>query len=188
MGTLLKTRQLAEYLGVTPTTVRRNAAKGEIPHLRIHGHLRFDNQEIDRWLLTKSRGTKAQILVVDDDPIIGQLFTKILAPNKELRVMVASSGKEAIGMFSNQTFDMVFLDLTMPEMDGAEVLKNLREISPGISATIITGYPESNLLVKVGQYSPFLTIFKPFTPSQIIDATKSIRARVASSVSSRAKD
>jgi excisionase family DNA binding protein len=181
---LLNTQQLADYLGVKPTTIRRKAAKGEIPHIRIQNRLRFDQQEIDKWLQDNSRGLKTQILVVDDDPIIGQFFTKILEPYKEFQVTVASSGQEALAVFSSQRFDMLFLDLVMPGMDGVEVLKNLRQLSPQIPVAIITGYPDSNLLVKAGQYSPCLSIFKPFTPSQIIGAVKSIQASIAASVSS----
>jgi excisionase family DNA binding protein len=188
MLTLLNTQQLAEYLGITPVTIRRKAAKGEIPHIRIQNRLRFDRHAIDKWLLDNSRGMKTQILVVDDDPIIGQLFAKILAPYNEFQVTLASSGKEAIGIFSSQRFDMVFLDLVMPGMDGTEVMMHLRQISPEIPVVIITGYPDSNLLVKVGQYNPFLSIFKPFTPKQIIGAVKAIQTNIASSVSSTAVD
>jgi excisionase family DNA binding protein len=188
MLALLNTQQLAEYLGVKPTTIRRKAAKGEIPHIRIHNRLRFDRHAIDQWLQENSRGIKTQILLVDDDPVIEQLFTKILEPYQEFQVSVASSGEKALAVFSSQKFDMLFLDLVMPGMDGVEVLKRLRQLSPQIPVAIITGYPDSNLLVKAGQYSPCLSIFKPFTPSQIIGAVKSIQAGLTASASARVAD
>ena len=179
MQTLLSTQQLAEYLGITAVTIRRKAARGEIPHIRIHGRLRFDRQVIDRWLLDNSRGMRMQILVFDDDPTIGQLFSGILASYKEFQLTVVSSGKEAIAMFARQNFDMVFLDLAMPGMNGVEVLAQIRSISPDIPVAIITAYSDSSILVEAGQYSPCLSIFKPFSRSQIIGAVKSMQLVIA---------
>jgi excisionase family DNA binding protein len=185
---LFTVRELAEYLKMNPKMLQRKARIGEIPAFKLGRQFRFDKAQIETWLSHKAVARPLQILVVDDDPVIGQLFTKILAPYQEFQVTTASSGKEAIAIFPSQRFDMVFLDLVMPGMDGVEVMKHLREMSREIPVAIITGYPDSNLLVKVGQYSPYLTIFKPFLPSQIIGAVKSIRASIAASVSSQAVD
>ena len=66
------------------------------------------------------------ILVVDDEPSVADLVAIVLRHNGE-RVVTAHDGAEALRSARTQTFDVVVLDLMMPEMDGMEVCRALRE-------------------------------------------------------------
>ena len=171
-GTLLNSSQVADYIGLKPTTIRRKALKNAIPHIRIHGRLRFDKQEIDRWLLSNSRGRQAEILVVDDDPGIEQLFRFGLGPYNEFHVTAVSDGVTALGLIANQRFDIMFLDLVMPKISGVDVLGKIREEDKFVPVVIITGNPDSELLRQANEYQPLTIMIKPFTVQQIIQTVR----------------
>ena len=67
-------------------------------------------------------------------------------------------------------FDMVFLDLKMPVMDGAELFRQIKTIKPDLVVTIITGYPESDLMARALDHGPFGVMNKPFIEQDIVGA------------------
>ncbi len=69
-----------------------------------------------------------KILVVDDDIGMTDLLKILLAPASN-NIMVANSGKEGVSIVKKDPPDVVILDLMMPEMDGCEVCKSVREFS-----------------------------------------------------------
>jgi DNA-binding response OmpR family regulator len=69
--------------------------------------------------------SKSRILVVDDDPDVRALARSVLA-GAGYRVDCAGSGLDALEMLSEQDFDLVLLDINMPEMDGWETLRLIR--------------------------------------------------------------
>lgn len=84
---------------------------------------------------------KAKILIVDDEKIV------LIAYVKELKtagyeVLRAMTGKEAIEIAGKEKLDIVFTDLVMPEMNGIEVCKKIKEINPETMVVLISGYPE----------------------------------------------
>ena len=95
MDRLLSTKKVAEYLDITPPTVRRKALSGEIPSIKIGNRLRFDKQQIDRWLLENSTRRPVNILVIDDEPVIGELFEDSLK-RRDYQVTATLSGLEAL--------------------------------------------------------------------------------------------
>jgi excisionase family DNA binding protein len=178
MDKLLNSRQVAEYLNLESVTVRRKALKGEIPATRIGHHFRFDKKEIDMWLLQNRPGRLVHILVIDDEPTIGQLFADSLEKGN-WRVMVTSSSLEALELFGSKHFDLVFLDLVMPDLDGVEVFKRIREAGKNVPVVIITGYPDSDLMNKALGYGPLTVMKKPFTSDDILNTVRSFVERVA---------
>jgi excisionase family DNA binding protein len=166
MDKLLSSKEMGEYLNLKQVTVRRKAAKGEIPATMIGRRFRFDKKEIDSWLHQNRPGRLLHILVIDDEPVIGQLFTDSLEKGN-YQVTVTLSGLEAAELIANRHFDLIFLDLVMPELDGVEVFKRTREVDRYIPVVIITGYPDSDLMNRALEYGPFTVMKKPFTDSDI---------------------
>jgi len=66
------------------------------------------------------------VLVVDDSPMARKMLIKALPPGWDIAISQASSGVEALAAYRAGKVDVMFLDLTMPEMDGYEVLETLR--------------------------------------------------------------
>ena len=166
MDRLLSSKEIAEYLDLQPVTVRRKAAKGEIPAVRIGKRFRFDKGQVDRWLLQNKAGRRPHILVIDDDPVIGKLFTSSLEDSNN-EVTTTLSSLEALDLISKRHFDLIFLDLMMPELDGSEILRHIRQTNSNVPVVIITGYPDSNLMNRAMEYGHFAVIKKPFDSGQI---------------------
>jgi CheY-like chemotaxis protein len=69
---------------------------------------------------------------------------------------------------------LVFLDLKMPDMDGAELLKQLRSLKPILPVTVITGYPGSEMMERALQQGPIGVMEKPFDAPDIVTAVNSL--------------
>ena len=81
--------------------------------------------------------TKKAILAVDDDPKHLELLGIRLA-EAGYRLVVAQSGKEALKMIRIEKPGLVLLDILMPEMDGFETLKRIKDIDPDIPVAMVT--------------------------------------------------
>ncbi len=172
MDRLLSVKEVAEYLNVKPVTVRRRANSGEIPSIRIGNRIRFHKQQIDRWLLERSSRRPVHILVVDDEPMVGQLFKESLNEHG-YQVTTTLSSLEALELMGDKHFDLIFLDLLIPELDGAELFRRIRQMDKELPVAIITGYPDSDLMSKAMEHGPFMIIKKPFTGDDILNIVRS---------------
>ena len=65
---------------------------------------------------------------------------------------------------------MIFLDLRMPEMDGAELFHQIKAIKPKLPVAIITGYHDSDMMASALAQGPFVVMNKPFGASDIVTA------------------
>ena len=105
-------------------------------------------------------------LVVDDDNMIGYLLDSALS-SMGWKCVNASSGAEGIGKLRSQKFDLIFLDLMMPEMNGVEALGRILELEPNANVAIITGDQDSILLKQAMAMGSFQVLQKPFTMEQL---------------------
>lgn len=67
------------------------------------------------------------VLIVDDSPMARKMLIRAFPPEWDIRIEQASNGLEAIEAYRNGQVDVMFLDLTMPEVDGFQVLETLRK-------------------------------------------------------------
>ena len=81
------------------------------------------------------------ILVVDDDPTVLEVLSSQLS---EYQVNVASSGEAALEQVRRNGFDLVIADVRMPDMDGVELLDNIRKLRPEVVRFILTGYVDAH--------------------------------------------
>ena len=169
MAELMTLEEVAEYLRVTLRTVYRLLKRGNIPAAKVGRQWRFDKASINEWLNSRSVRGVANILVIDDDKSIRLIFKKI---GEELghKVTAVETASEGLDLVKQQDIDLVFLDLKMPGMDGAELFRRIKTIKPKLPVTIITGYPESDLMAKALAYGPFAIMNKPFSESDVIAA------------------
>lgn len=170
MSTLMTVQEIADYLRVNTKTVYRLLEKGKIPATRV-GHLwRFDKSSIDAWLRTYSNSSvTADILVIDDDDAVCALFKETL-DDAAYKVSIAQDALTGLEMVRGHDYDMVFLDLKLPGMDGAELFKQIRVIKPELPVTIITGYPDSEIMMNALASGPFGVMKKPFSTTDILTA------------------
>jgi len=113
--------------------------------------------------------SKGRILVVDDEDIVRTSCSRTLSPEGyELRL--AKNGVEGLKMASEERFDLVLTDLKMPDMDGIEVLRIIKEKWPETAVIIVTGYQTVDTAVKAIKLGAYDYIEKPFTPDALISA------------------
>jgi excisionase family DNA binding protein len=169
MAELMTLGEVAEYLRVTKTTVYRLLRQGKIPANKVGRQWRFDKTSIDEWLHQSTVKTIANILVVDDEETIRALFEETLGELGH-KVVAVGDGSEALALAKQTDFDLVFIDLKMPGIDGAEFIRQLKLIRPKTIVTIITGYPSSDIMWRALAQGPFGVMNKPFSDSDIVAA------------------
>ena len=98
----------------------------------------------------KFAAPNAKVLVVDDSPMNLSVIEGLLKPTK-VRITKAESGKKCLELLEGQSFDVVLLDHMMPEMDGLETVKHIREKSAELPVFALT----ANAQVEPGYYESF---------------------------------
>ena len=169
MTELMTLEEVATYLRVTKKTIYRLLRQRKITASKVGHQWRFDKAAIDEWLHQNPLEARGTILVVDDEETVRSLFKETL---EELghKVITTEDGSEGLDLVKKQDFDLVFLDLKMPGMDGAELFRQIKTIKPKLPVTIITGYPDSALMARALAHGPFGVMEKPFGEEDIIDA------------------
>lgn len=105
--------------------------------------------------------TPIRILVVDDEESIRRLAQKEIASARRL-VQTAGSAREAIEITGKQTFDVIVLDIRLPDGDGLELLAQFREAIPDIEVILITGHGDVDSAVEAMKTGAYDYITKPF--------------------------
>ncbi|GLB52649.1 sigma-54-dependent Fis family transcriptional regulator [Neptunitalea chrysea] len=109
----------------------------------------------------------AKILVIDDDVTFSSLLERFLVRYKH-KVAVCHSLKEAATIFKS-TFDIVFLDLRLPDGDGISFLEKIKEESPEVPVVIMTNYAEVASAVSAMKKGAFDYISKPFQQESVLN-------------------
>ena len=120
-----------------------------------------------------------KVLVVDDDPVVGKSFDRVLS-GKGYAVITARNGEEALNKLRNEAYDVVFTDIKMPGMNGLEVAERVKASQPWLPVVIVTGYgtDANEARAKAAGVSSFLR--KPLSPEMIEgSATKALLERDA---------
>ena len=116
-----------------------------------------------------------KILIVDDELSIRESFALILETDYD--IVVAGSGEAALKLVSDQQFDLVFLDIRMPGLNGLETLKELKELSPQteiIMVTAVNDVQKASEAVKLGARD---YVVKPFDVDHILKLADQIIKR-----------
>ena len=108
-------------------------------------------------------------LVVDDDENIRALFATVLE-SQGWKSNEVESGAAALERLKEQRFDLLFLDLVMPGINGADTFSKVLELDPDARVVIITAYPDSALVAKALDVGPFEMMKKPLR----LDALRNI--------------
>jgi len=125
-----------------------------------------------------------RVLVVDDEPGIRSGISRILNnftvdypfmdEHIEFEVIEVASGEEALEVIISQPVDIVLLDNKLPNMQGVEVLEEIRKKQLDLTVVMITSYASLELAVKATRDGAFDFIPKPFTPQELRSSLESI--------------
>jgi CheY-like chemotaxis protein len=107
-----------------------------------------------------------KILVVDDEECIREGLVWIIEWIG-FQVLAADCGMKALKLFEKNLFDVVFTDYNMPGMNGSELARCIKEISPGTLVVLLTGDPDELSKNKPGGDSIDMVVTKPYGLDQI---------------------
>ena len=110
-----------------------------------------------------------KILVIDDEEIVRKSCSRTLSP-LGYDVTLTQSSLDGLRMIEDEAFDLVLTDIKMPDMDGIEVLKQVRDKFPEMKVIIMTGYQSVENALKSVQLGAFDYIEKPFSPDALISS------------------
>ncbi len=102
-----------------------------------------------------------RILIVDDEPFICDNLKRILE-EENYATVVDRDGRNALNILKQETVDLVFLDLNLPEMSGLDILVKMKQWDPDLLVIVITGYASVESAVKALKLGAYDYIKKPF--------------------------
>ena len=118
-----------------------------------------------------------RILLVDDHAIVRQGVRQLLINHGVAREVVeADSGAQAFASLDGDTFDVVLLDISLPDMNGVEVLKRVKRRAPGTPVMMFSMYREDQYAVRSLKAGAAGYLSKTVTASQMIEAIRQVAA------------
>jgi len=166
MHNLLTVKETAKYLRIPLPTVYYLVQRGQLPAIQIGGRWRIKKDSLDKDILKEDRSGQPTVLVVDDDVSLQNLFKVFLKKIGFSRVVVGTV-KEALVALEKQHFDLLFLDLKLPDGPADDVYEAAKQIDPELPIVVITGYPDSSMLNRILAKGPITVLKKPLKIDQL---------------------
>jgi CheY-like chemotaxis protein len=113
---------------------------------------------------------KKKIMIVDDEKVIRDFFKRLLFLS-DVEVVEAGDGYTAIDLARKDKFDIFFIDMRMPGLDGLETSRQIRQLNPEAKIVMITGYAMGDVLNQAHEEGCEI-IRKPFDIKDIEDVIK----------------
>jgi len=111
---------------------------------------------------------RIKLLLVDDEEAYVNILSKRLA-KRDFKVSTALSGVQGIQALREQEFDVAVLDLKMEDMDGIEVLKVFKKMSPNLSVIMLTGHGSEEAAREGIQFGAFDYLTKPCELEELVE-------------------
>jgi DNA-binding response OmpR family regulator len=108
----------------------------------------------------------AHVLVVDDEPELRELLVDVLT-SRGVRVQAAASGKEAMRLAGERSFDLVVTDLCLGDCNGMEVIERVRRTRADVPAVVITGRGDARSLSEASRLRPIELMTKPLNVERL---------------------
>lgn len=103
----------------------------------------------------------AKLLIIDDEIDVSTLVKNYLE-KEGFSVLTATDGKTGIEILQNDDIDLVLLDLALPQMDGNEILKQMKKLNIKVKVILITAYKDAQRIVEAYKNGISDCVFKPF--------------------------
>ena len=116
---------------------------------------------------------EGHILIIDDEASLRQTMARILQ-RAGYEVTTAANGEEGLSLVSEHVFDLVYLDIRMPDMTGLDLLKTIHAKLPELPVILFTAQPDLNSAVEAVRSGAIDYLLKPLKPQTVIERTNSI--------------
>ncbi len=115
-----------------------------------------------------------RVLIVDDAAFMRMLLKDIISKAGFEVVGEAANGKEAVEKYKELKPDIVTMDITMPEMNGIEAVKEIKKIDPEAKIIMVSAMGQQAMVIEAIQAGARDFIVKPFQPARVIEALKKL--------------
>lgn len=116
----------------------------------------------------------AKILIVDDAAFMRMMIKDILTKNGYEVVGEAANGIQAVELYKAHNPDLVTMDITMPEMDGIEAVKQIKAVNPGAKVIMCSAMGQQSMVMDAIKAGASDFIVKPFQADRVLEAVKKI--------------
>lgn len=114
-----------------------------------------------------------RIFIVDDDVDFAEALAEVIKA-EGYYVECAHTGAEAVARFRENDFDITFMDVKLPDMNGVESLFEIRRLKPGANVMMMTGFSVELLLQQAVEGGAFGVLHKPFEPAVLLGAIEAM--------------
>ncbi|WP_297637842.1 response regulator [uncultured Clostridium sp.] len=116
----------------------------------------------------------AKVLIVDDAAFMRMMIKDILKKNKFDVVGEASNGEIAVDMYKQEKPDIVTMDITMPNMDGIEAVKRIKEFDPKAKIVMCSAMGQQSMVMDAIRAGAKDFIVKPFQAEKVLEVIKRV--------------
>lgn len=116
-----------------------------------------------------------RVLILDDEENLRRTLARILS-NAGCETSEAGTGREALTLIEHNRYDLVFLDINLPGMNGIQVLVEIRKIDPDLPVIILTGFGTLESAMEALRLGALDYLLKPYDPAIIVSRTKVVVA------------
>jgi len=116
----------------------------------------------------------AKVLIVDDATFMRMMIKDILEKNGYQVIGEAGNGLKAVELYKAEKPDVVTMDITMPEMDGIEAVKAIREFDPGAKIVMCSAMGQQSMVMDAIRAGAKDFIVKPFQADRVLEAIKKV--------------
>ena len=123
----------------------------------------------------------ARIIVIDDDPALLQVLTRALSAAGH-SVLGCENGRKAVDYLAREHADLLVTDILMPEMDGLETVRAVKQLQPQLPILAISGggsFGPTDYLGIASAFGTSAVLAKPFLPMELVDAVERLLATAA---------
>lgn len=111
------------------------------------------------------------ILVVDDAAFMRMMIRDILAKEGYV-IHEAVNGRDAVEKYGELHPDLVTMDITMPELDGIEALRAIRQSDPGAKVLMVSAMGQQKMIVEALEAGALDFLVKPFQPTKVLETVR----------------
>jgi DNA-binding response OmpR family regulator len=115
------------------------------------------------------------VLMVEDEPDIARMLQHVFL-RANVPVIPAANGREALRLFghSPESISLLFVDCHLPDMDGAELCRRLRDLAPGLPVLLVSGHDRRSTCLQLKAGGPTVFIRKPYLPVELAWQARSL--------------
>ena len=121
------------------------------------------------------------VLIVEDDVFNAEAISEIIR-SRQYSSETVGTGREAIERIKKKGFDLVFLDIFIPDCKGYELIPQFKEQCPGIGIVTMTGHNTRELELKVRSFMPNYYMIKPFRVDEVEEVLNHISKKMREEV------